>query len=327
LQNKPVLPKSLNLTVTNNPQDPNPNDPDAQPVTWTQVDDFLASQKTDLHYVLNLTTGQIQFGDGTHGEIPVAGAQITAAQYRNGGGVAGNVDKAAISSIRGGVPGVDKVNNDRPAVGGADEQSVDDLKQYAPRQLRAHNRAVTADDFAVLAAQAGGVAKATALALSSPEHPNVQVAGAITVVIVPNSQDMPPTPSSDQIRSVCAYLNQFRLLTTELWVRGPQYHPVRVEAQVLSDPTQAPDQVSIDISKALDAFLDPIQGKLAFGSPLYPTKLYAVMIDAGALAVTGIQVYVDEVQIQDLGAAKTIDPGDLFYGSGHIITVAPAGGQ
>ncbi len=327
LQNKPVLPDSLTLTVTNNPNDPNPNDPDAQPVKWQQVEDFLASQNSDLHYVLNLSTGQIQFGDGTHGEIPVAGAQITAAQYRYGGGVAGNVDKGAISSIRGGVPGVDKVNNDRPAVGGADEQTLDELKQYAPRELRARNRAVTAEDFAVLAAQAGGVAKATALALASPEHPGVMVAGAVTVVIVPTSQDMPPTPSSDLIRSVCAYLNQFRLLTTELWVRGPRYHAVRVEAQVLADPAQAPDQVSIEIANALDAFLDPVAGKLGFGKPLYPTQLYAVMIDAGAAAVTGMQVYIDEVPVQDPGTASKIDPGDLFYGSGHKITVAPAGGQ
>jgi predicted phage baseplate assembly protein len=62
---------------------------------WTRVDDLLASSPDDLHFVLNRTTGEIRFGDGLNGHIPVANpnntdANIVARLYRIGGGKRGN---------------------------------------------------------------------------------------------------------------------------------------------------------------------------------------------------------------------------------------------
>ena len=63
---------------------------------WTRVDDFFGSSPTDLHYMLNRTTGEIRFGDGRNGNIPVANpanpeGNIVARDYRFGGGKRGNV--------------------------------------------------------------------------------------------------------------------------------------------------------------------------------------------------------------------------------------------
>ena len=70
------------------------------------------------------------------------------------------------------------------------------------------------------------MARATAgiLALAHPDHPGVEVARlAITVVIVPDADEVPPIPSDSLIHEVCQYFQQYRLITTELFVEGPAY--------------------------------------------------------------------------------------------------------
>lgn len=60
----PVAPGSLTLRVGGQ--------------TWTQVPDLGAAGPTDTVYRLDENTGDIAFGDGTHGAIPPTGAAITA---------------------------------------------------------------------------------------------------------------------------------------------------------------------------------------------------------------------------------------------------------
>jgi hypothetical protein len=171
------------------------------------------------------------------------------------------------------------------------------------------------------------LAKATALANTSPDHPGVDVAGAITVVIVPDSMDKPPQPSSDLIRSVCNYMDDFRLITTELYVRGPEYAAIRVEASVLAPPYASFDQVSQDVSKAIDEYLDPIKGKLDFGEDFYPTNLLGAILALDLVsAVPSMKVYVNRVLHADLSQPVTVQPFGLYYGAEHTITVGPLEG-
>src|SRR6266545_505499 len=68
---------------------------------WTEVPDFFGSGPNDLHYALNRTTGEVRFGDGFHGAIPIANvanpsANVVAAEYRYGGGTQGNVPSGTL---------------------------------------------------------------------------------------------------------------------------------------------------------------------------------------------------------------------------------------
>src|SRR5262249_6245724 len=152
-------------------------------------DDFLASKASDQHFVLNKATGEVRFGNGRRGEIPVAGAEVTAVRYRFGGGAAGNPAAGTITTAMNSIDGLYKVTNERRAEGGLDEEDIEDLKEAAPARLRSRDRAVTIEDFTSIARTAGGVAKAIALPLTSPDHPGVEIPGAVTVVIVPYSND------------------------------------------------------------------------------------------------------------------------------------------
>lgn len=315
LKHQPVQNDSLDLWV---------EAPDGDSQSWKRADDFLGSQPDDPHYVLNHNTGNLRFGNGSRGLIPPAGAQIVAREYRYGGGSAGNVGVGMINAPVTGLTGVKKVINERAAVGGRDEQALGELKEQAPAVLRSRNRAVTVEDFAALAAKAGGVCKATAIPLAHPDHPEVKVPGAVTVVIVPDTDERPPRPSSDLIRYVCRYLDEYRLITTEMFVKGPEYKDIKLEVRVVAEPYAALDDVARRVQEQLNAsiYLDP--KKQAFGRDLYPTRFYDVILDvADVRAVENLSVIVNG-RLHEPISKKIESPADgLFYGVDHEIVVQP----
>jgi hypothetical protein len=311
---QPVQPASLKVSTELN----------GQTEAWTRVDDFLSSSTTDAHYVLNATEGAIRFGDGDRGRIVEAGTLVVADAFRYGGGARANSAGAgAIASLLSLIDGVDKVTNERPAVGGQDEQTIEDLQREAPAKLSRQNRAVTAQDFISFAKEAGGVANATAIVNGHPDFPGVEVPGAVTVVIVPDTGEVPPVPSSGLIASVCSRLDAHRLITTEVYVKGPEYREVRVEAFVEAAPNSAFDAVSRNIATALDAFLNP--KTWTFGDDLYPTEIFKEVLDAdpNVIAVRNLNIYIDG-RLQDGLGQIAILPGELVFGRNHLIVVTPA---
>ena len=300
--------------------------------SWVRVDDFLASQPDDLHFTLGSAAGNVQFGDGQRGCIPAGDAQIIASHYRYGGGAAANVAPGSIVIPLTTLVGVDGVTNERAAVGGRDEQTVDDLKAKAPWVLRHRNRAVTVDDFVALAQRAGGVVKATALPQVHPDHPGVAVPGAVTVVIVPDSQDRPPRPSAELIRHVCCYLNKYRLLTTELYVKGPQFVEVRVKVKVTAMPQVAAGTVQRLVRAVLDARLNPLDW--VFGRDFNPTGLYRdiyrVTDSFGTEIIKDIPhlaIVIDNQEQREgegLSRPVVLAADQLIYAGEHDIVVVPA---
>ncbi|MHC5059061.1 MAG: hypothetical protein ACYTKD_30770, partial [Planctomycetota bacterium] len=85
---------------------------------WTETDDFSDSGPDDRHYVLNRGTGEVLFGDGRHGKVPVAGANnVTVSPYRYGGGTRGNVGAGTITQLRSShvYVDIDIVEREKPA--------------------------------------------------------------------------------------------------------------------------------------------------------------------------------------------------------------------
>ena len=297
--------------------------PNGTTLPWTLVDDFLSSGPDDQFFTLNPVAGTVTFGDGDAGLIPSPTAQIVAVSYRHGGGSRGNAAVAgAIGSPLTSLVGVAKVTNERPAVGGGDEESLDTLMVKAPALLGRRDRVVTPGDFQSQVEAVGGVAAAKALPLFHPDFPGVSVPGAITVVVVPDNQDVPPKPSSDLIRALCQELDQVRLLTTEVFVKGPSYQEIRVEARVIANPYASFDIVSQNVIQAIDELLDPRQG--GFGNELFPTTIYAVMKNVSdVVGVLTLNLYVDGRRYTSSNPIP-VPPDGLFYGDNHIVTVVGA---
>ena len=303
------------------------------PRPWEEVDDFYNSGPGDRHYVLNRTTGEIEFGDGESGRIPIAGINnIIARFYRYGGGARSNVGTNTLTQLQTFPPGVDTVTNVWPAEGGADEESLEDTKLRAPRELKTRDRAVTDTDFELLARQTPGarIRRAHALPLYHPQFPGVAVPGVVTVIVVPEVDETvnwPPTPSESTLQAVCAHLNPRRLLTTELIVAPPKYQEVAVAATVVASPTADVAAVKVAMEAALNGYLHPLHGGAdGQGWPLGGDVLFSEVFRVG-LQVEGVARIEDLRIIVDgerLGRCENaaILRDYLVYGGEHEIIVA-----
>jgi predicted phage baseplate assembly protein len=296
---------------------------------WEEVDNFYDSAAEDRHYVLNRTTGEITFGDRQKGAIPLAGVNnVVVSFYQHGGGARGNVGTGAISDLQTGLAGVDSVANLWPAEGGQDEESVDDTKARAPQELKARDRAVTAQDFEFLALETPGVRirRAHALPLHHPDFPDTEVPGVVTVIVVPDSADPNPLPSESTMKAVDAWLNNRRLLTCELYVAPPRYKLIRVVASVRARATANAALVKTQTEQALTRYLHPlVGGEDQQGWPLGGTVRFSDLFRV-VFQVDGVST-VDDLRIVIDGARKgrcenaDIPKDYLVYSQGHDISV------
>jgi predicted phage baseplate assembly protein len=274
LQNVPVLALRPGESVTVEEK----RDGEWVPVPWTLVPDFSNSNRYDRHFTLDTATGEVAFGpairqpDGSvrqYGRVPEANRQIYFTQYRHGGGVAGNVPAGRIQMLKSAVPYIDSVTNLRRAEGGRDQETLDEAKFRARREVRAQQRAVTADDYVVLARGASrAVARVKCL---TPSRAAADAAvtnlppGMLELLVVPavfdalRNGDLSKLALDEPLsRSVEAHLEPFRLLTTTVRVREPRYVGVRVYAEIVVSEYSDAEGVRAAVRDSLRQFIAPL---------------------------------------------------------------------
>ena len=137
------------------------------------------------------------------------------------------------------------------------------LQLRGPRDtLKTRDRAVTLEDFALLASETPGalVARANAY-VTEPNSPDGEACGRIiTVVIVPSSEVAKPVPSEVALDLVCRYLDERRLITTQVRVQGPPYHHVDVVIDVRARDSADLKAVKSAIADRLSAYFHPLKG-------------------------------------------------------------------
>jgi hypothetical protein len=135
---------------------------------WPLRAELMSSGASDPHAVVEIDNegqAQLRFGDGRHGARPPAGERFVAT-VRVGGGSAGHVGADAITRLVlaeglriSGV--VVEPRNPLPAAGGIDAESIEQARLMAPRaHAQSIQRAITADDYAEIAAREPGVQRA-----------------------------------------------------------------------------------------------------------------------------------------------------------------------
>lgn len=243
---------------------------DGAPVTWTEVADFTDATPDDRVFTWSGATGEIRFGprviarDGRprqYGAVPDEEAQIWVTGYRYGGGRRGNVGAGKLTVPLTAIQSLGSVSNLEPATGGVDAESIANAKIRAPLHLRGGHRAVTEKDFERLTLEAApGVARARCLPPPRPGEP-------VRLLVVPRVDIAPETlvlrnlalsrELADQIK---AYLDDRRLLTTQVRIDVPSYQGITVAAEVHAAPTVRPEKIRADAEAALYAFLNPVTG-------------------------------------------------------------------
>jgi conserved hypothetical protein, phage tail-like region len=302
---------------------------------WQQVEDFFASGPQDPHFVLNRTTGEIAFGDGQHGRIPVANpdnpaGNIVARVYRYGGGKT-SLGPDTITDLQTFIAGVESATNRYAALGGAAEETLADAKLRAPQVLKSKDRAVTSEDFEYLALSTPGVRvrRAKALPLYHPKFTGSPIPGAVTVIVVPDSDAPNPVPNEATLQIVCAHLNRHRLLTSEVYVVAPVYHKVKVEAEIIVRADADLGEVKRAVDDSLQTYFHPLLGGedrtgWEFGGDIFYSRVYRAIIDipgVDRIQNNQLVIWLDRFR-NDFCRDTTIEAGALVYSTEHAITVS-----
>ncbi|MEO6122124.1 MAG: putative baseplate assembly protein, partial [Ilumatobacteraceae bacterium] len=308
---------------------------------WIEVADFGRSTATDTHFVWNSTTGEVHFGplirypDGStrqHGAVPREGAMIAVTAYRNGGGAAGNVGAGVLRAMRTTVPYVADVENLMSAIGGVDAETVSNAKQRGPQSLRTGGRAVTAEDFERVAAEADpSIARVRCLPPLEPGRP-------IRLLLVP-AVTRPPEQlqlddfalPDDMTNRVRTHLDERRILGTTIEIGTPYYQGVTVATLLTARPGRPASLVRDRALAALYRYLNPVTGGIDGGGWAFDTDLNAASVFQMLESVEGVE-RVDEVLFfeydlrnhERIGFGKDLvklDRDSLFLSANHQAVV------
>lgn len=183
-------------------------------VLWNDFAFLIEANETAAGYSEDTDangTVYVRFGDNVSGRIPAPGATVRVT-YRIGGGKRGNVPAQSIVQFYAAPPsGVTKVINAAPAVGGADAESMEDIRTNAPNALRALDRAVNEFDYEHLAITVAGVAKAKT---------EISVYTSPTVYIAPYGAGQPTPELLDKIDK---FLEPRKMAGSTVTLLGPLY--------------------------------------------------------------------------------------------------------
>jgi hypothetical protein len=284
LVNKPVIANSVVLEV----------EEAGRWIAWQEVDGFYPSEPDDRHFVVDLEAGEVRFGNGLQGLPPQIGQRIRVNEYRYGGGAEGNVAPKAIAKLDG-IADIKKVENPLRAQGGAPTETIQDALNRIPGELRRRDRAVTAADFQELALATPGanVGRAECLPRFHPPTKRTEAAGVVSVVVWPRedaAHPNAPVPDRTMLRYVCEWLDQRRLVTTELYVIPPTYRRIAVAVGLQVKPGYGIEAVRHWVELVLRQYLAPLPpfGPEGNGWPL-GRHIIGAELEAAALQVEGVQ--------------------------------------
>ncbi len=273
LSKTPVIPGSVRLTVTllNASEE------------WTEISDLTeAGPEVPVRdgrkppgspieinnrvkvFTLNAEAGEIRFGDGLRGARPPLGA-IIRADYDYGVGRDGNVNENAINSSPS-LPAGIKVTNAVPTWGGAEAETVSEGEKQIARYLQHRERLVTVEDFKTITRRTPGVdiGRIEVLTAFNPQlgsNDAGDAPGAVTLMVIPKYdalQPEAPTPDRIFLNTICQYIDERRLVTSEIYLRGPIYKPIYISLGINVEPGFSVAEIRETVKQELLNFLSPL---------------------------------------------------------------------
>jgi hypothetical protein len=276
LSKTPVIPDSIHLTVTAG----------NETETWQIIDDLLSAgpevpapdprQPPGLKpsppqpakvFVVDSESGIIRFGDGFRGARPPLDA-IIRVDYDYGMGGEGNVGEKMINSAPA-LPAGLKVENPIRTWGGAATETVAEGEKQVTRFLQHRDRLVNAADFETITMRTPGVeiGRVEVLPAYNPllsRHEPGNAPGAVTLMLIPRfSVKRPDAPEPDRLflKAVCDYLDPRRLVTTELFLEGPDYQSIFISVgiSIVAGRNFSAAVVREQVTERLREFLAPVK--------------------------------------------------------------------
>ena len=299
-------------------------------VAWNEQPNLAHSAPDAQDFTTTLDDpGQttVVFGDGFTGARPPSGINNVHARYRNGLGTSGNLPSGSIQQLIDSVPDVQKVTNPVPSSGGSDPEEPGQIRALAPASLRTFSRAVSASDYAALATNFPGIAKATAswivrdaVTQQAVAHPYLQL-----TVATQNQEPIQGTLLAGKLRR---FLDNHR--DPNVLLRIQDYSPVYIEVAVqIEIDNRFPHQGTLTQAQAaLNPGVNPdgtagyfAFERLQFGQTIFLSAVYAVVQD-----IPGVKdVWITSLRRVGPVAKPSGTVHDIAVGPTEIAAIGPAG--
>lgn len=299
--------------------------------TWTATPSLAFHGPADRVFELDREAGRLRFGDGLTGRVPRLDLTVSpnaVATYDVGAGPSGNlgtglgwIEEATALAA----------HNVVEAAGGSDPESVRAARQRMTSALRRVTRAVIAEDYEELALTTPGIAvrRAHAAVGYSSLTPCIPVPGMVTVFVVPyapreDANDLvesafvaAPQPDPGALLEMRARLDEARLVSHEVCVRGPLYRCATIRVELQAD-SGTPAELRRIVAARVARFLDPLVGGdgdgWPFGEPLRPSAILRAAQEA-----IGREGFITRVAIGLDGCAAKEDCHEVPIGEHALV--------
>lgn len=253
-------------------------------VRWSNVSDISLARPTQSAFTTYLDDENrsfVVFGDNASGRIPPYGSELYVS-YRYG--VGGSANDLTVGSLTTLIPptavevwGISVTNGASP-IGGADPETVASMRFSIPRSTgRLKSRAVTLNDYADLALQVPGVAKAVAYGT---------LYTAVYVRLAPVGGAANPSYMERLIASVESHLSDKVLVGTKVFAEPGTVDDLWVNSYLRISLHVQPAYNRTHVRKAVES---TIRSVLSFDNVDFGSKITLGQAYRAALTVQGVE--------------------------------------
>nr|WP_301332682.1 putative baseplate assembly protein [Parerythrobacter lacustris] len=266
-------------------------------ILWREVETLFDAGPQDAVYETALGESSevtVRFGDGIKGRRLPTGELNVAASYRSGTGLAGHVPERTIIQLKTKPLGIRSVSNPSPATGGAEPESLDDIRVTAPNTVKTLGRVVSLADYEDFARNFAGVGKARAEQLWSGRNKVVHISLA-------PEEDIELAGDADLLSKLADALEGVRDPARAVIVQPYARVYFRVKAKVYVDRAYLLADLERDVRLAIETRYSFASGALG-----------EAVSSAGILALIHS---LPGVTMVDLDGLERIEGGDLVDSS------------
>ena len=229
IPNKNVDTSTLTVSVLN-------SSTDSTVRTFSKVTSLVeVDATTRVYYVEEVEDGQfeIKFGDDVFGVALDAGNIVVLEYLVSNGTSANDIQTLTYADSISGVTTISFVSTS-PATGGADRETINQIKFNAPKAYEAQNRVVTADDYKTLMLQQSTVESCVVWGGEDNDPPTY---GKVFIAVKPTVGDV--LTATEKLNLINSVINPKKVLTVSTEIVDPEYTYIIIDVVVkyLSDST------------------------------------------------------------------------------------------
>ncbi len=267
---------------------------------WSPRRHLLDSGPFDRDFVVETEddgSARLRFGDGVLGEMPDPDLPLRPV-YRTGNGTTGNIGAGAIAHVVATDDGISQVRNPAPARGGADPESIEQVRLNAPQAFRVPQRAVTPEDYAAAAGKHPDVQKAVA---------TLRWTGSWHTIFISVDRKGGRAVDAAFEAELVELLDRYRLAGHDVEIQPPVFVPLDIAMTICVKPDYFRDRVKQALLEAFSRFFHP--DNFTFGQPVYLSQIVNTAMQIPGVRWVGFEGPDDKFQRWGQVASTEIDDG------------------